>query len=113
MLGQENRKQALIGFLDNSLEAISNGDKETLANFSQMLGVKKYAPEVIGAIAELRNKLDNGGEQEYMEVFHKIGNTSQMKYIASLYEYTINEIQKDNNGLSGTAELFGRAETVV
>lgn len=98
MLGQENRKQALIGFLDNSLEAISNGDKETLANFSQMLGVKKYAPEVIGAIAELRNKLDNGGEQEYMEVFHKIGNTSQMKYIASLYEYTINEIQKDNNG---------------
>lgn len=91
-----SRKDALLNYLENVQKLVNSGEKSVIKSFANAFGVKTKA-EISKNIEELKNRLLLGDEKAYNDVFTKLGNTSQIKYISKLYEEVIAKMGEEDN----------------
>ncbi len=77
-----DRKHALIAYIDNLIVQISENKDTALKNkVAAQLNINNYEKTVVKVLNSLKNKLYNGDEKEYSEVFDKIHSDSQFNVI--------------------------------
>ena len=92
----DNRKDAILNYLENVAILIKSGNKPVIKSYAKAFGVKTKE-EVLKNIESLVTKVQNGDEKAYNEVFTGLGNTSQIDYIAKLYEEVVSKMGEEDN----------------
>ena len=91
------RKNALINYLEGIKSEIYAGNKELCKDFAGTLNIKPTPANVINAIEKFKTRLEDEDDGAYPEILSKLGNTSQVKYLADLYNNFINMFAQQGN----------------
>lgn len=92
-----SRKDALLAYIENVQKLINEGQTQILKPFSEILGVKKAPKNVLRALEADKQKLLNGDERVYSQLFDKYGNVSQIDYINNIFQNFIEQSKQDDN----------------
>lgn len=91
-----SRQYALIGDLESIQNSIEN---YTVAeSFAKLFNISKSPKKVSKKVDELIDKLRNGSEKDYIEIFQKFGNTSQIEYLKETFRTFTEACAQENNG---------------
>lgn len=93
----ESKKATLIGYIKDLTDEIKNKNSSFIKNYSTIFNCEKTPETIINILEELKEKVKNGGEKEYREVFAKLRNTSQISYIKMLFSAIEQQILIDEN----------------
>jgi hypothetical protein len=91
-----SKKEALLNYLENIKMLVDNNNKPVIKSYAKAFGVKTKE-EISRNLELLKNKVKNGNEQAYNEVFTALGNTSQIKYISDLYTQVVEKMGEEDN----------------
>jgi hypothetical protein len=105
-----NRKEGLILNIQNLQDEIINGDNRHLEGLSEILNVKKHPKSILKALEADKRKLGNCDDNEYIKIFNKYGNKSQLQCINEIFESYIAISGQDNN--KNAIEKFAQANNL-
>ena len=91
----ESRKSVLMNYIETNIELIQSGDKITEETFAKAFKVKPNS--VVNILSEMAERLKNGTEEDYTEIYNQVGNHSQLKDLQYYYGLITNLMQQDNN----------------
>ena len=91
------RRGALLQSLENIKDEIYSGNKALCKEFAKSLGIKETPANVVSTIEKFKAQLENGSKDDYLEIFRKLGNTSQIKYLADLFRGLIEKFSEEGS----------------
>ena len=90
-----SRKTVLMNYIETNIDLIQNGDKITSEAFAKSFNVKPDS--VVDILSEMAERLKNGTEEDYTEIYNQVGNHSQLKDLQYYYGLITNLMQQDDN----------------
>lgn len=96
-----SKKQTLVVYIDDSINEIKNKNSSFIKNYSEIFNNERDPEILISSLEELKEKVENGGEKEYREVFAKLRNNSQIAYIKMIFSAVEQQIPIDESTKEG------------
>lgn len=97
LLGMTDRKTDLLTQVTSLKELIEKNDKDELNSAALTIGVKPEKRKVIEILNHYEDILENHpSEKQYIEIFNKIGNKSQLQAFADTYGIIAEELENAN-----------------
>lgn len=96
-----SKKNTLVSYIDDSINEIKNKNSSFIKSYSEIFNNERNPEILISSLEELKETVENGGEQEYKEAFAKLRNTSQISYIKMLFSAIEQQIPIDEHSDEG------------
>ena len=90
-----SRKSVLKNYIDTNIELILNGDKDTEASFAKTLNIRQ--DDVINTLSDMGKRLEEGNNEDYIEIYNQVGNHSQLNDLHYYYGMITELMQQDDN----------------
>lgn len=90
-----SRRSVLKNYIDTNVEFIANGDKNTEAAFAKALNIRQ--DDVINTLSDMAKRLEEGNDEDYIEIYNQVGNHSQLQDLHYYYGMIAELMQQDDN----------------
>ena len=91
----DGRHSAIVSFLNNSIQNINNGDYRSMEIFANNFGFKKTLEGVSNGLETIKNKIESGDNDVYVDTLNKLGHFSQIEYLSMLHESILNKLSDE------------------
>ena len=93
-----SRHEAMVDWLYNMSTFVELSDKKDTEIYATMFGVKNDKDSLNNFINTYIEKIQKGDEQAYIEIFDKMGHTSQLEYVGILFKEVLDKLMEEENG---------------
>lgn len=93
-----SRHQAMVDWLTNLSTFVDISDEKDSEIYAKMFGIKNDKDSLNGFINNYIEKIQKGDEQAYIEMFDKMGHTSQLEYVGILFKEVLDKLMEEENG---------------
>ena len=95
-MGTTTRKESMLNAIGRAIEETFDANKKTLNNYIDTFHSKKTRKAIAWKMYDAYKKLENGNEEDFLEIFKTTGQVSQIEHLKSVRDKFISSLQQQD-----------------